>query len=417
MSVRAKTLSLVALSSLLGLSACGGGMAGDSDDTAGFEYDAEQSSVDDAIGDLDPVNITFQTLPGSEQGLMGGQAILFQDLVEERSNGQIEVEIIWGMGAAGFDEVRQAVVDGRIDIGYTNPIYYPEEFPVMNAYATASALIPTDPFKGELVAQAVGRELAVSDQAINEEFASQDLVPLVHIMNNGYVNMCNQPVRELDEFSGQQVRIPSVAQSTIVSELGGTGVSMDITETYEALQRGTVSCIFTQAADSVEFGYADVATEVGYAEEHFIHRSPAVMFAGPAFNDLPLPYQQILYDGLNESIAPWTKGGIDGWAQSFERALDAGGSIEPLSDDTEDAIGSVTDDLIEGHIEDGDLPESIREDIAQFEEKWDARATELGYENGGDIADLADWYEEDVDLEPWFEELTGDESLTGQRPE
>lgn len=414
---RKQLTGVLSLTVLLALTACGDGLEGGSEDVDGFDYGADQEVVDDAIVDLEPTTIRFQTLPGSEQGLMGGQAVEFKELVEERSNGQIEVEIIWGMAAAGFDEVRDAVVDGRIDIGYTNPIYHAEEMPVMNAYATASALIPTDPYKGELVAQAIGRELAVTDDAIIEEYDSQDLVPLAHIMNNGYISMCNEPVIELDDWSGKQVRIPSVAQSQIVSALGGSGVSMDITEAYEALQRGTVSCILTQAADSIEFGYADVAYEVGYAQENFIHRSPAVMFAGPSFNNLPLPYQQIVYDGLNESLASWTKGGIDGWAQAFERATDAGGSIEPLADDTEEVIGEVTEDLIDEHIDAGHLPESIHNDIAELEEKWNQRASDMGYENDGEISDLTEWYDEDADITPWFEEMTGDETLRAQRPE
>lgn len=411
-----KTLSALSIAALLGITACGDGMGGEATEGEGFEYLAEQNEVDEAIGELDPVTISFQTLAPSGEDPLGKQALEFKELAEERSNGQIEVEVIWGMAAAGFDEVRQAVVDGRIDIGYTNPIYYPAEFPIMNAYATATALLDTGPFQNELVAQAVGRELAAADENVQEEYTSQDLVPLVHIMNQGYVNMCNEPVREVDEWSGKQVRIASVTQADMVDALGGSGVSTDITEAYEALQRGTVSCILTQTADSITFGYADVAPEIGYTQETSIPRSPAIMFAGPRFNDLPLPYQQILFDSLNESMAAWTKGGVDGWPSAFERVEEAGGEIAPISSESEQIMAEVTDEAIDGLIEEGNLPESIREDIPAFEDKWNERAVEMGYENGGDIEELLDWYDHEADFVPWYEELIADENLTDLRP-
>lgn len=408
-----KAASLVGV---LALTACGEGIESNSD-AAGYEYGADQATISEAIAELDEVTITYQTLSPSGEDPLGAQATVFKELLEERSEGKIELDIVWGMAAAGFDEVRDAVVDGRIDIGYTNPIYYPAEFPVMNGYATASALLETTPFEGELVAQAVGRELAVSDEAIAEEYEQQELVPLVHAMNQGYVNMCNEPVRNEDEWSGKQIRIASVTQSEIASALGAAGVSTDITEAYEALQRGTVTCIMTQTADSMSFGYADVATDIGYTTETSIPRSPAVFFAGPSFDRLPLPYQQLIFDSINESMADWHKGGIDGWSESFSTVADAGGTIDQIDEPSQQVIAEVTDELIDSQIEEGNLPETVREDISGFSEKWKTRAAELGYEDGGDIADVVDWYDSEADLTPWFEELIADESLNALRPE
>ncbi|WP_051298156.1 hypothetical protein [Brevibacterium album] len=401
---------------VLALAACGEGIEADSD-AAGYEYGADQAAISEAIADLDDVTITYQTLAPSGQDPLGAQANVFKEILEERSEGKIELDIVWGMAAAGFDEVRDAVVDGRIDIGYTNPIYYPAEFPVMNAYATATALLETTPFEGELVAQAVGRELAVTDEAISEEYERQELVPLVHAMNHGYVNMCNQPVRNEDEWSGKQIRIASVTQSEIASALGAAGVSTDITEAYEALQRGTVTCIMTQPSDSLSFGYADAATDIGYTTETSIPRSPAVFFAGPSFDRLPLPYRQLIFDSINESMADWHRAGIGGWSDSFSRVADSGGVIEQIDEPSQQVMAEVTDELIDGLIAEGDLPETVRDDVSGFTEKWKTRAAELGYEDGGDVAEVADWYDSEADLTPWFEELIADESLNVLRPE
>src|SRR5699024_5651051 len=102
------TLAGLAVAALLGLTACGGGMESGDAEGDGFDYQAEQNVVDEAIAELEPVTLTFQTLAPSGEDPLGKQALEFQRIAEERSNGQIEIEIVWGMAAAGFDEVRQA---------------------------------------------------------------------------------------------------------------------------------------------------------------------------------------------------------------------------------------------------------------------------------------------------------------------
>ena len=105
-----------ALSSCAGSAGSGGGGGGGGDAGSGFEYGASQEDVNAAIEGLDPITITFQPSAASQNSVMAPAGTVFKELVEERSNGQIEVEIVWGQAIAGYAEVHDALADGRIDV-------------------------------------------------------------------------------------------------------------------------------------------------------------------------------------------------------------------------------------------------------------------------------------------------------------
>lgn len=68
-------------------------------------------------------------------------------------------------------------------------------------------------------------------------------------------------------------------------------------------------------------------------------------------------------------------------------------------------------------IEDGLLPEDIRDQLETSAEKWTGIVDELGYGDGGDLADLDEWYEPgSVDFRPLAECLF-EEAAAAHRPE
>ncbi|MCX0278120.1 C4-dicarboxylate ABC transporter substrate-binding protein, partial [Nocardia zapadnayensis] len=99
----------------------GGGQTGGE----GYEYGASQDEINEAIADLEPVKLTYQVGSPSENSVAGRRSMDFKKAVEEASNGQIELEIIWGMAVAGYPEAVDAVVDGRVDISYHLVSYEP----------------------------------------------------------------------------------------------------------------------------------------------------------------------------------------------------------------------------------------------------------------------------------------------------
>ena len=395
-------LSAGAAALALVLAGCGGNAEGEDNGAAaedtGFEYDAPQEEVNAIVEDLEPVTITFQPSAASQNSVMAPAGTVFKDIVEERSNGKITVDIVWGQAIAGYDEVHDALADGRLDVAYTLPVYQPDEFPALNDIGTAMAGLSSSPFVGELVSNAVGNELGWQNESLLQSYEEQGLVPLTALAaSGGYYTVCGAPVEDVDDWNGTQVRIASTAQSAQVSELGATPVSMEYAETFEALQRGTVDCTLGQLVPSAEAGIFEVAPHLGYTTEHSFSRAPGAYLAGSSFQDLPLAYQQIIFDSNRFASAGGMQAVIGGNAAAVAQAKEAGGEVTAFSDEVQDQIASYAEELTEEAVQNGHIDEDIASLIADYEEQWTAELEELGYTDDGTTADFDEWYDEDTD--------------------
>ena len=387
-----------ALSSCAGSAVSGGGGGGGGDAGSGFEYGASQEDVNAAIEGLDPITITFQPSAASQNSVMAPAGTVFKELVEERSNGQIEVEIVWGQAIAGYAEVHDALADGRIDVAYTLPVYQPTEFPAVNDLGTAMAGLPASPFQGELVANAVGKEIAWANENVLTQYEEKGLVPLTPLAaSGGNYTVCADPVESADDWKGLQVRIASTAQSAQVQHLGGSPVSMEYTETFEALQRGTVDCTLGQLVPSAEAGIFEVAPHLGYTTEASFSRSPGAYLAGSSFQDMPLAYQQIIFDSNALASSGGMKAVIDGNAAAVQQAKDNGGEVNPFADDIQQEIMAYSETLTEDAIGNGQIGEDISTVIQEAEEKWTQEFEALGYTDEGETKDFNDWYDTETD--------------------
>lgn len=397
---------------LLTVSACAGSAgAGESGDSAeGFSYGASQEDVDAAIADLDPATIVFQASAASPNSAVAESNIAFAEEVEERSGGKITVETHYGHPIADHSEIFDALADGRVDVSYTNPAYEPDLFPAFDQLVSITSSLPESPLAGELVAIAALTELAWSSEQINEDFAAQGLVPLVPVNPPGaYFSLCGEPGGESDDWQGRQVRIGSTVHSDLVSAMGATPVSLDYLETYEALQRGTIDCTMIVMSAAVESGYFDAAPNMQYTNEGALPRVFGSMLAGSTVANMPTPYQQIIFDA-------WQPSHYDGVARvpadnynAVAAATEKGGEIEQFSDEVLDLIEENRRSSMDAAVESGLLGGDIDSRSAETVEKWEAVVTELGYEDGGTLTEMDDWFdEESFDARPYVDRLYTD---------
>jgi TRAP-type C4-dicarboxylate transport system substrate-binding protein len=391
----------------LALSACAGsagdtGGGGGGADSAGFAYDAPQEEVDEALADLDPITIKFQPSAASPDSVMAPAGTVFKEIVEERSGGKITVELIWGQAVAGYGEVHDALSDGRLDLAYTLPVYQPAEFPAVNDLGTALAGMPASPFVGELVTNAVGSELAWDNENVLTTYEEKGLVPLTPLAaSGGYYTVCNTQVDSADDFKGLQVRIASASQGAQVQHLGGSPVSMEYAETFEALQRGTVDCTLGQLVPSAESGIFEVAPNLGYTTTASFSRSPGAYLAGSSFKDMPLAYQQIIFDSNALASSGGMLAVIGGNAAAVKQAKDAGGTVTPFDDELQDEISDYSAELTEEAIGNGLVSESLAEDVQAARDEWEKTFAELGYEDQGGVEDFDEWFDPETDFMPY----------------
>lgn len=399
-----KTRPLIALTAsaatLALVSGCAGGVtASDGDSGDSVEFGADVQAFHDALADMDPVEITFQAGSRSGTDHTGAREQVFADAIEEYSGGKITVNTVWGQPIAPYDEVTEAVADGRIDIGLEIPIYTPTKYPAITSLINIAPTAPADPYFYEMVTTAAAQDVAWNTDEILDDYRDKGvdvLVPLEFEYSGALA--CTEPVSSADDLNGKQVRVASAADFAIAESLGTTPVSMQYVETYEALQRNTIDCTFGALKIQTGSGFLEVAPNVVFPTESSFSRNPTSIITGAKIEALPIAAQQLIFDqaltyfyGHHEAKAKYN-------SEAIAEIDEFGGDVGQLDAVAEEKLTAALDGLRQQTVEtdalDGDAL------IADFDaalEKWEGVATELGYAPSGDYREFAETF----DAEPF----------------
>lgn len=399
--------------SLALLAGCAGAEGNASDQSPqgeGVEYGASKEEFTAALEDMEPVQLTLSG-SGSSSGHTADRELAFAESIEEWSGGKITFEVLFGQPVAGYGEIADAVSDGRLDIGLEAPTYTPDEYPATNDLSILSTPASSGPLLAEMVSMAAIQDFAANSDVILDEYRARGVDPLI-AAEVGFSSglMCTDPVETEEDFAGKQVRAGSSTAHELVGAMGGSGVSMQVTETYEALQRNTVDCTLTSLKDAEPQGLTEAAPHVTYPTETSFGRSPTAWLTGPSVAELPLAAQQLIFDRL----ASWLGEGIEvntNWTvDALETIEEQGGGFYRLDDEADASLEDAVQELMTG-----DAMAVLDADEAGAElqskiEKWAAIAEEEGFEELQTWDELADAVRDDaLDFESFsqrmFEEI------------
>lgn len=414
------TLISVMLTALLALSSCGvAGNANGDTDGSGFAYDADQSEVDAAISELEPVTLVYQANAASPESVVGQAGTVVKDEIEERSGGKITVDITWGQAIAGYDELNDALTDGRIDLAFHHPIYFPNEYPVFHQLSTAMSGLPSSPYQGEIVTSAIVADVAFNTPAMMDEYEANGITPLLPMMSSGsYNSLCTQPGNEPQDWDGRQVRVGSQPLETVAQDMGASPVSMQYAEIYDGLQRNTIDCTVIPLVGAGESSFPAVAPHLSYTSNEVTFPTHAIgaHVAGSSFTQLPIAYQQIVYDSVIQAFAGDAAAVTEGGAEAIKQVHEAGGEIEQFDPATEQIIIESSQKLREEAIAEGLVDDEVVTRIESSTAKWQEVAEDLGIEDGGSIENLDEWYSSDMDVLLQFSQKLFEEVFLSSRP-
>jgi len=150
--------------------------------------------------------------------------------IEERSNGQIKIQIFTGGSLTPAPQIYDGVVKGISDFGLSVLAYSPGRFPVLSAVDNPFG------YNNAFVATRVINEL-------NRKFQPKEVndvhVCYLYAHGPGLLHTVNKPVRKLEEVKGLKIRSTGTSQ-LIVRALGAAPVAMSQGETYDALKKNIV---------------------------------------------------------------------------------------------------------------------------------------------------------------------------------
>jgi len=183
---------------------------------------------------------TLKYITFKPEGANDAHTISLKWLVDEfkkRTGGKHEIRVYWGGSVANAKETPDALSGGAGDIGDIITPYFPDKFPLNNAV-------------GFFIPQARSTvEISVLLHRWHREYPQYDAELTKYNLKvigfrplGGYGIICTKPIKSIAEFKGRRIRSYGFAYPALIEAMGGTPVSMNTTDAYEALQRGILDC-------------------------------------------------------------------------------------------------------------------------------------------------------------------------------
>lgn len=168
-------------------------------------------------------------------------------------------------------------------------------------------------------------------------------------------------------------------------------------------------------SDAVQGGFFEVAPALGYPTETSFPRVSGAILTGSGVDQLPLAYQQILFDSFDAYYDGSLKAGIESKVDAIEIVNEKGLSMDEASPELQEQVKTFAEELRAEVTESGVLGEDIAERFDASREHWTSTIEELGYEEAGDFEDMDEWYDPDTDYTPLADALF-EEAMLEHRP-
>lgn len=209
--------------------------------------------------------------------------------IAEQSGGKVKIDVRDGVSLANFGNVYERVQDDVVQIGWAIHQVVAGKFPLSEV-----AGLPFVESGFTRASLALGR-LSRSG-LLDKEY--NDVVPLAFsVFGPSQLHFARQP-QSIDDLSGLKIGVSGRAPSQLVSQLGGTPVSIQPGDFYEALQRRTVDGVITSWAAFAPYKLHEVTT---YHVETLLGQGTSMFFmAKKKYDALPEAVRKVLVENSGE---------------------------------------------------------------------------------------------------------------------
>lgn len=191
----------------------------------------------------------------SVEDFRGKTAQKFADLVREKTDGEVTVQVFPNESLVKGREGFQSVAQGVIDMYHTSNVYFAGQVPLVNIFALP---FPPGGFDDKAMYE------FNADPRVKEIFANQ--MARANVVNLGTVNSTGDahmyfrsPVRNLEDMQGKMVRVGGGYADRAMQLIGASVASLSAAEQFLALQTGTVDGIGTTHSSVIRFRLHEVA--------------------------------------------------------------------------------------------------------------------------------------------------------------
>lgn len=232
----------------------------------------------------------------------------FAQAVEERTDGRVEIEIVYSGGLGKANEILTLAGRGAVDMASGIPGFYADQLLFWKAYQL--------PFVFKSSAQAV--EISSKSYEALPYFAAElermNLRFLMHQpLGSYYLTGKDANCGTVEGLKGRKIRSFGADVPRAHSAVGGVPVTVGTTDIYEALERGTLDYAFLSRGviasnrwyEVAEFNCGPVMSIAGHI----------VVMGTRTWDDLPGDVQKIILEVASETQAEYAT-----WSDAYETA-------------------------------------------------------------------------------------------------
>lgn len=269
----------------------------------------------------------------------------FKELIEERSDGDIQVNLYANGMLGGDNEQMQGLIEGSYDMSTTITSGLTSFIPAYGVFDCPNAYPDLETLRAVL-----DDETFV--ETINE-YSEKANVRLMGMADAGFrVTTSNIPVTSADEFAGLKIRvIQNPYHIAYWQDLGANALAMDFSEVYVGLQQKTI--------DAQENPYMNIVANKFYETQDYVietnHLPHVIVFLmnNELYNSLPEAVQKLVDECAADAVV-YTRGLADESIASDKKVIeDSGTQIIELGSEEREKMKEMASDVYD----------SIRADI------------------------------------------------------
>lgn len=231
-----------------------------------------------------------------EGSVQHGYAEEFKKLVEEKSDGDISVELLpYGTWGSTYSALYDAVQSGSIPLGFGSGALggtVPE-----SQLLSLNFVMPPDQLE---TAKVLNSDEFLKSDAWQKAFRERDLVPVAELAEGYQVWTSNQEVRDPEDMENLQIR---VMDNSLLREgykaYGASPISIAYGELYSALQQGQAEGNIQPVFAHEEMGFYEVQDYMIFAKQaQFV----ATLMANESWYDSLSDGQQDMLDEVTDEL-------------------------------------------------------------------------------------------------------------------
>jgi len=179
--------------------------------------------------------------------------------VKKRTNGRVEIQIVWGEGLAKVLEIPDAVRVGTADMGHFVSVYLAEMLPFVTTSQVVRFRVDV-PFTRDAGPKGLSiyRKLAEEFPEVANEFKKLNQIQIGVFSYPPEGLISKKPVQTLADVKGWKMRSWGNIVPQIIKGLDAAPVSMPAVEVYDGLTKGVLDATIASLETTYRYKYYEV---------------------------------------------------------------------------------------------------------------------------------------------------------------